>query len=309
MQHITCVQWTMDNKYVLSGSDEMCLRLWKAKASEKLGVVRWTTKFVVKEISPPSFLDTKSWSWNVGIQRSFEREIRSFPQDQTYRHTTSPAETRLSCETRAQDDPWRSETSRSKCSSEQQTWFCAICCGTCQTCFERRRIIRVFCLFERINITPRAILIVAFVLDRFSSLFRNNLRAKTSYWKWSVCSPTNITIDDVLDGLLENSNPMRIGVVYQLSAYIDIFLRRETHRIAQSYKYETSFLTNSMATLCNLPVELVYRILNHLRLFDVRMSARNVCDRLNQIIDTYQPYQVTVSISIVTKPRCKMFKL
>jgi WD repeat and SOF domain-containing protein 1 len=43
MQHISCVQWTLDNKYVISGSDEMCLRLWKAKASEKLGVVsyRW----------------------------------------------------------------------------------------------------------------------------------------------------------------------------------------------------------------------------------------------------------------------------
>ncbi|CAF4354798.1 unnamed protein product, partial [Adineta steineri] len=40
MQHISCVQWTSDNKYVISGSDEMCLRLWKAKASEKLGVTR-----------------------------------------------------------------------------------------------------------------------------------------------------------------------------------------------------------------------------------------------------------------------------
>lgn len=39
MQHISCVQWTDDNKYVISGSDEMCLRLWKAKASEKLGIV------------------------------------------------------------------------------------------------------------------------------------------------------------------------------------------------------------------------------------------------------------------------------
>jgi WD repeat and SOF domain-containing protein 1 len=39
MQHISCVQWTLDNKYLISGSDEMCLRLWKAKASEKLGVV------------------------------------------------------------------------------------------------------------------------------------------------------------------------------------------------------------------------------------------------------------------------------
>ncbi|CAF0738640.1 unnamed protein product [Didymodactylos carnosus] len=40
MQHLTCVQWSLDNKYIISGSDEMCLRLWKAKASEKLGVIR-----------------------------------------------------------------------------------------------------------------------------------------------------------------------------------------------------------------------------------------------------------------------------
>ena len=40
MQRITCVCWSADDKYVLSGSDEMNVRLWKARASEKLGVVR-----------------------------------------------------------------------------------------------------------------------------------------------------------------------------------------------------------------------------------------------------------------------------
>lgn len=40
MQHVICVRWSADNKYVLSGSDEMNIRLWKANASEKLGVVR-----------------------------------------------------------------------------------------------------------------------------------------------------------------------------------------------------------------------------------------------------------------------------
>lgn len=29
----------MDNKYIISGSDEMNIRLWKARAWEKLGVV------------------------------------------------------------------------------------------------------------------------------------------------------------------------------------------------------------------------------------------------------------------------------
>jgi len=40
MQRLTCVAWSRDNKYILSGSDEMNLRLWKAKAWEKLGIVK-----------------------------------------------------------------------------------------------------------------------------------------------------------------------------------------------------------------------------------------------------------------------------
>lgn len=39
MQRLTCVKWSLDNKYVLSGSDEMNIRMWKARASEKLGIV------------------------------------------------------------------------------------------------------------------------------------------------------------------------------------------------------------------------------------------------------------------------------
>lgn len=40
MQHVMCVRWSADSKYILSGSDEMNIRIWKANASEKLGVVR-----------------------------------------------------------------------------------------------------------------------------------------------------------------------------------------------------------------------------------------------------------------------------
>lgn len=39
MQRVQTVMWSRDNKYLLSGSDEMGIRLWKAKASEKLGTV------------------------------------------------------------------------------------------------------------------------------------------------------------------------------------------------------------------------------------------------------------------------------
>ena len=40
MQRLTGVAWSLDNKYVLSGSDEMCIRLWKARASERIGIMR-----------------------------------------------------------------------------------------------------------------------------------------------------------------------------------------------------------------------------------------------------------------------------
>lgn len=37
MQRLTSVLWSLDNKYVISASDEMDIRIWKANASEKLG--------------------------------------------------------------------------------------------------------------------------------------------------------------------------------------------------------------------------------------------------------------------------------
>ncbi|KAF7283838.1 DDB1- and CUL4-associated factor 13 [Rhynchophorus ferrugineus] len=40
MQRLTNVQWTLDNKFIISGSDEMNIRIWKARASEKLGPLR-----------------------------------------------------------------------------------------------------------------------------------------------------------------------------------------------------------------------------------------------------------------------------
>lgn len=39
MQRLTHVSWSLDNKYIMSASNEMNIRIWKAKASEKLGVV------------------------------------------------------------------------------------------------------------------------------------------------------------------------------------------------------------------------------------------------------------------------------
>uniref|UniRef100_A0A034WMV6 DDB1- and CUL4-associated factor 13 n=1 Tax=Bactrocera dorsalis TaxID=27457 RepID=A0A034WMV6_BACDO len=40
MQHVVCIAWSLDNRYIFSGSDEMNIRMWKSNASEKLGVIR-----------------------------------------------------------------------------------------------------------------------------------------------------------------------------------------------------------------------------------------------------------------------------
>jgi len=40
MQRLTNVKWSNDDRYIVSGSDEMCLRLWKARASEKLSILK-----------------------------------------------------------------------------------------------------------------------------------------------------------------------------------------------------------------------------------------------------------------------------
>jgi len=40
MQRLTAVAWSLDNRYIVSGSDEMCLRVWKGRAAEKLGIMR-----------------------------------------------------------------------------------------------------------------------------------------------------------------------------------------------------------------------------------------------------------------------------
>lgn len=39
MQKIHTVRWSLDNQYILSGSDDMNIRLWKALAHKKVGTI------------------------------------------------------------------------------------------------------------------------------------------------------------------------------------------------------------------------------------------------------------------------------
>lgn len=49
---------------------------------------------------------------------------------------------------------------------------------------------------------------------------------------------------------------------------------------------------NNVVTFAVLPIELVYRVFDHLDLFDIIASLRHVSNRLDQIIDSYASYNV-----------------
>ncbi|CAL1279068.1 unnamed protein product [Larinioides sclopetarius] len=47
MQRLTSVLWSLDNKYILTGSNEMNIRMWKSKASEKLGALAYRQRMAL----------------------------------------------------------------------------------------------------------------------------------------------------------------------------------------------------------------------------------------------------------------------
>ena len=53
-------------------------------------------------------------------------------------------------------------------------------------------------------------------------------------------------------------------------------------------------------TLQNLPIEMVYRIMDHLNDKSLYLSFINVCQRLNRIIYSSQRYQVNHYIFLVS---------
>ena len=57
MQRLTGVLWSNDNKFIISASDEMNIRLWKAYASEKLG--------------PMTYMEKRSVNYNNALKRKY----------------------------------------------------------------------------------------------------------------------------------------------------------------------------------------------------------------------------------------------
>ncbi|CAF4209953.1 unnamed protein product, partial [Rotaria sordida] len=53
-------------------------------------------------------------------------------------------------------------------------------------------------------------------------------------------------------------------------------------------------------SLITLPVENVYRILDHLDELTIFLSLRNVCMRLNTVVDTYGRYQTLITLNLAT---------
>lgn len=51
MQRVTSIRYSRDDRYIISGSDEMNIRIWKAQASEKLGYVS-VTWHILAVVSP-----------------------------------------------------------------------------------------------------------------------------------------------------------------------------------------------------------------------------------------------------------------
>ncbi len=57
-------------------------------------------------------------------------------------------------------------------------------------------------------------------------------------------------------------------------------------------KQRTSRSDKMTLSLCSLPVDMVYQILDHLDNKALFLSVRNVCQRLNIIVDSYHRYKV-----------------
>ncbi len=82
-----------------------------------------------------------------------------------------------------------------------------------------------------------------------------------------------------------------------ITRYLIINYSSTKSRVVQHYisKETTSNFNHMALSLDTLPVEMVYRILDHLDTFTIFISCLNICKRLNDIINTYHRYQVILT--------------
>ena len=127
MQRLTAVAWSLDNKYVISASDEMCLRVWKARASEKLAMMRdrervalnYNEKLKEKYGQHPKVKGTLSWltrficTYQKWLHPSFEQVSRIARHRQVPKHVKSAqAELKLIKESKARKEANRRKHSK-----------------------------------------------------------------------------------------------------------------------------------------------------------------------------------------------------
>ena len=79
---------------------------------------------------------------------------------------------------------------------------------------------------------------------------------------------------------------------YSITQSSESLTERGNQRHLQNRHY--SERETMIPSLTTLPAELVYRVLDHLEPIVILLSARNVCQRLNAITDTYHAYQVHI---------------
>lgn len=66
MDRVFSVRYSCDASYVLSGSDDTNIRLWKAKASEQLGVVSRKSMSNLLYLFY-EYVVTSKFAWNEGV--------------------------------------------------------------------------------------------------------------------------------------------------------------------------------------------------------------------------------------------------
>ncbi len=63
-----------------------------------------------------------------------------------------------------------------------------------------------------------------------------------------------------------------------------------------TFQQSLSITDKIIPSFQTLPVELVYRILDQMDDFTMLYSMRDVCGRINRIVDTYHRYQVNFAL-------------